>query len=114
MTLGTDDKVRTEEVKFYVVDLESPYNANLGMPFHAAFDIVVSMSHQRVKFNTCQGIGMTKSDPKVVFDRMITIRRNKYGDVENSECMEIRMIMTISDNSSLDVEMGQPGVESSK
>lgn len=54
-----------------------------------------------------------KSDPKVVFDRMITIRRNKYGDVENSECMEIRMIMTISDNSSLDVEMSQPGVESS-
>lgn len=65
MTLGTDDKVRTEEVKFYVVDLESPYNAILGMPFHAAFDIMVSVSHQRAKFNTCQGIGMIKVIPRL-------------------------------------------------
>lgn len=54
VTLGTNDKVRTKEIKFYVVDLESPYNAILGMPYHATFDIVVSMSHQRAKFNRCQ------------------------------------------------------------
>lgn len=69
--LGTDDKVRTEEVKFYVVDQQSPYNAILVVSCHVAFDMVVCMSHQRAKFNTCQGIGMIKSDPKVIFVRMV-------------------------------------------
>lgn len=45
---------------------------------------------------------------------MIIIWRNKYGDVESSECTEIRMIMAIFDNFSFDVEMGQPRVECSE
>lgn len=47
--LGTDDKVRTEEVKFYVVDLQSPYNAILGMSCHVAFDITKGRNSTHAK-----------------------------------------------------------------
>lgn len=37
VTLGTDDNTQSEELKFYVVDIDSPYNAILGIPTNAAF-----------------------------------------------------------------------------
>lgn len=48
VTLGTDEKRRTEEIKFYVVDIDSPYNAIHGTPSHIAFDLIISMSHQLI------------------------------------------------------------------
>lgn len=49
VTLGTNEKRRTEEIKFYVVDIDSPYNAIDGIPSHTAFDLIIYMSHQLVK-----------------------------------------------------------------
>lgn len=56
ITLCTDDKIRIEEIKFYVVDIDSPYNVILGIPSYVAFDLIISMSHQQVKFTTGQGV----------------------------------------------------------
>lgn len=52
VTLGLDTYTREEEIKFYVVDINSPYNAILGTPAHADFELIVSMSHQQVRFTT--------------------------------------------------------------
>lgn len=46
VTLGADDWTRTEEIKFYVVDIDSPYNAILGTSVHVAFDLIISTSDQ--------------------------------------------------------------------
>lgn len=50
VTLGTDDCTHKEELKFYVVDIDSPYNAILGTQANAAFELVIFMSHQQVCF----------------------------------------------------------------
>lgn len=39
VTLGSDTHLWKEEIKFYVVDIDSPYNAILGTPTHATFDL---------------------------------------------------------------------------
>lgn len=44
VTLGCEEKILTEEIKFYLVDVGSPYNVILGTPFHTVFDLVISMS----------------------------------------------------------------------
>lgn len=75
VTLGTEDRTRTEEVKFYMVDLDSAYNAILGTPAHASFDLVISMSHQRVKFYIANGVGCVKSSPKTLFDFQMTSKK---------------------------------------
>lgn len=46
VTLNTDDKERSEEIKFYVVDIDSPYNAILGTSASTSFELIISMSHQ--------------------------------------------------------------------
>lgn len=63
VTLWTNERTRTKEIKFYVIDIESPYNPVLGMPFYAAFELVMSMSHQQIKFTTGKGVGFIKSSP---------------------------------------------------
>lgn len=55
---------RSEELKFYVVDFDSPYNVILGTPTNATFELVISVSHQQVRFSTKIGVGCVKSDPK--------------------------------------------------
>lgn len=97
VTMGVDEKTRTEEVKFYIVDIDSPYNAILEMPCHIAFDMVVSMSHQRAKFITGHGIRVIKSYPKAVYDRMMMIQRNKYDKQEGQDFIDIGMIRAVHD-----------------
>lgn len=70
VTLGEGDRARTEVIKFYVVDLESPYNIIVGTLFHVAFDLVISTSHQQVKFNTSRGVGLVKSSPGVYWVKL--------------------------------------------
>lgn len=53
VTLGTGSVSRTEQVEFYVVDVQSVYNVIMGTPAQVAFDMVISIPHQRVKFPTC-------------------------------------------------------------
>lgn len=64
--MGSDDKIKIEEIKFYVVDIESPSNTIM---------------------------------------RMIVIRRNKYGDSERNERMDIKMIRAIHGHSNSKVEI---------
>lgn len=64
MTLGTGPTSRTEEVEFYVVNVQYVYNAILKTPAQASFDVVISVPHQRVKFPTKQRIGMEISHLK--------------------------------------------------
>lgn len=62
--LGSDTCTREEEIKFYVVDIDSPYNGILGTPNNATFELVVSTSHQQVQLATKNGVGFVKSSPK--------------------------------------------------
>lgn len=45
VTLGLGSTFWIEELQFYVVDIQSVYNAILGTPTQASFDIVVSVPH---------------------------------------------------------------------
>lgn len=71
------------------------------MPCHAAFDMVVSMLHQRAKFITRHCIGVIKSDLKVVYDWMMMIRQNKYGEQEGRDLMDIGTIRAVNDHPTL-------------
>lgn len=56
VTMGTGSILRTEELQFYVVDIQSAYNAILGTPAQASFDMVVSIPHQLIKFSLPPGL----------------------------------------------------------
>lgn len=71
VTLGADERTRTEEIKFYLVDIDSPYNAILRTPAHAGFNLIVSMSQQQVKFTTGNGVGFFRSSPKNLLGYMM-------------------------------------------
>ncbi|KAK1390010.1 hypothetical protein POM88_018188 [Heracleum sosnowskyi] len=49
-------------VKFYVVRVESPYNAILGRPALTSFQAVSSIPHLKLKFPTEHGIGEMRGD----------------------------------------------------
>ncbi|XP_074374074.1 uncharacterized protein LOC141714454 [Apium graveolens] len=51
-------------VKFYVVRIESPYNAIFGRPFLSAFEAVESIPHLKLKFPTEKGVGEMRGDQK--------------------------------------------------
>lgn len=64
VTLGSSTHASQELVKFHVVDVELTYNAILGVPLQVAFDMVVSLPHQQVKFPTLTGVVEVRSDPR--------------------------------------------------
>ncbi|XP_074376860.1 uncharacterized protein LOC141718376 [Apium graveolens] len=51
-------------VKFYVVRIESPYNAIFGRPFLSTFEAVESIPHLKLKFPTKKGVGEMRGDQK--------------------------------------------------
>ncbi|XP_074323291.1 uncharacterized protein LOC141660225 [Apium graveolens] len=51
-------------VKFYVVRIESPYNAIFGRPFLSIFEAVESIPHLKLKFPTEKGVGEMRGDQK--------------------------------------------------
>ncbi|XP_074378284.1 uncharacterized protein LOC141719807 [Apium graveolens] len=51
-------------VKFYVVRIESPYNAIFGRPFLSTFEAVESIPHLKLKFPTEKGVGEMRGDQK--------------------------------------------------
>lgn len=57
VTLGTGLLNRTEEVEFYVVDVQSVYNTIMGTSTQASFDVVISIPYQRVKFQPKRELG---------------------------------------------------------
>lgn len=55
VTFGVGSLSRSEEVEFYVVDVQSVYNAILGTPAEVVSDMVISVPHQLVKFPIGRG-----------------------------------------------------------
>ncbi|XP_074347497.1 uncharacterized protein LOC141686357 [Apium graveolens] len=53
-----------KSVKFYVVRIESPYNAIFGRPFLSTFEAVKSIPHLKLKFPTKKGVGEMRGDQK--------------------------------------------------
>ncbi|XP_074347459.1 uncharacterized protein LOC141686317 [Apium graveolens] len=51
-------------VKFYVVRIESPYNAILGRSFMSTFEAVESIPHLKLKFPTEKGVGEMRGNQK--------------------------------------------------
>ncbi|XP_074378249.1 uncharacterized protein LOC141719776 [Apium graveolens] len=51
-------------VKFYVVQIESLYNAIFGRPFLSTFEAVESIPHLKLKFPTEKGVGEMRGDQK--------------------------------------------------
>ncbi|XP_074323187.1 uncharacterized protein LOC141660122 [Apium graveolens] len=51
-------------VKFYVVRIESPYNAIFERPFMSTFEAVESIPHLKLKFQTEKGVGEMRGDQK--------------------------------------------------
>lgn len=92
VTLGSDNCTREEELKFCVIDIDSPYNAILGTSAYAALELVVSMSHKQVRFTTKNGEGFVKSRPKSLLGYMIKSRK---GLDEVSKTSKNKSILTI-------------------
>lgn len=46
VTLGTSLSSQTEEVEFYVVDVQLVYDTIMSTPPQAAFDVAISIPHQ--------------------------------------------------------------------
>lgn len=92
VTLGSDNCTQEEELKFYVIDIDSPYNAILGTSAYAAFGLVVSMSHQQVRFTTKNWVGFVKSSPKSLLGYMMKSRK-QLGEV--SKTSKNKSILTI-------------------
>lgn len=78
VTLGVGSLSRTEQIKFYVVDVQSIYNTIIGTLAQAAFDMVILVPHQRVKFLTHKGIRVELSNPKGILDYLV---RNKKASI---------------------------------
>lgn len=71
VTLGFEACSREEEVKFYVVDVDSPYNDILGTLAHSAFELIILTLHQQVRFATRNRIGLVKSIPKSLLAHLV-------------------------------------------
>lgn len=77
VTLRSDTCTQEEEIKFYVVDIHSPYNAILGTLAHAAFELIISTSHQQVKFATKNCLGFVKSSCKSLLGYIMRSRKQQ-------------------------------------
>lgn len=62
MLLGKIPYIAEKQVKFYVVQVESPYNAILGRPLPAIFQAVTSIPHLKLKFLIRKGVGEMRGD----------------------------------------------------
>lgn len=77
VTLGSYACSREAEVKFYVVDVDFPYNAILGTPTHSTFELSYQLSTNRFQFATRDGIGCVKSNPKSLLTHIFKSRKQR-------------------------------------
>ncbi|XP_074346268.1 uncharacterized protein LOC141685042 [Apium graveolens] len=66
-------------VKFYVVQIESLYNAILGRSFLSTFEAVESIPHLKLKFPTEKGVGEMMGDQKTARIIMLEDFRKRLG-----------------------------------
>ncbi|XP_063949875.1 uncharacterized protein LOC135152721 [Daucus carota subsp. sativus] len=64
LLLGKSPYTVEKQVKFYVVRVESPFNAILGRPVLTAFEAIASIPHLKLKFPTEEGVGEMRGDQK--------------------------------------------------
>lgn len=95
ITLGSNSCTQEEELMFYVDDIDLPYNVILGTLACEAFELVVSMSHQQVRFTTKNRVGFVKSNPKILLGYMM--KSKKYLD-DGSRTNEIESILTTKES----------------
>lgn len=86
-------------MEFYVVDMQLVYNAIMGTPAQAAFEVVILILHKRVKFPTKKGIGMEVSNPKGMLDYLVrnkkTVLSTKINDSPTSVWAHLEMLKNI-------------------
>lgn len=80
-----------EEFQFNVVDIQSAYNAILGTPAEASFNMVVSVPHQRIKFLTTTGVEIMTNSPRSMYDYLMKKRRLTLEHVGTSST-EVKMV----------------------
>ncbi|XP_074356214.1 uncharacterized protein LOC141695909 [Apium graveolens] len=51
-----------KQVKFYVVQIESPYKAIMGRSFPSTFEVIKSIPHLKLKFLKEKGVGEMRGD----------------------------------------------------
>lgn len=75
------------QVKFFVVRVESPYNAILDRLAMAQFQVVGSIPHLELKFPTEKEIGEMRGDEKnariIVLDDLV--KDQEYTETENGK-----------------------------
>ncbi|XP_063941458.1 uncharacterized protein LOC135149627 [Daucus carota subsp. sativus] len=64
LLLGKSPYTVEKQVKFYVVRVESPFNAILGRPVLTAFEAIASIPHLKLKFPTEKGMWEMRGDQK--------------------------------------------------
>ena len=77
VTIGEKPLQKTEKVTFMVIDLQSQYNAILGLTAQAALGIVASVPHQKIKFSTPKGIACIKNKPEKFLRTLEKERKKK-------------------------------------
>lgn len=96
---------------FYVVDVQSVYNAILGTSAQAVFDAVTSVPHQRVKFPTQKGIGVEFSNSKGVLDYLVKYRK---ANPETEPTQSQVAMMCKVEHTSTSVEILEGGMDHQK
>lgn len=66
VTFGTVPQQVYMNIKFFVVHVDSAYNAILGWPTLTALHAVTSIPHFKVKFPILNGVGKVKGDLDIV------------------------------------------------
>ena len=65
-----------------VIDLQSQYNAILGLTAQSSLGIVASVPHQKIKFNTPKGVACIKNEPEKFLKAVGEERKKKKAAAE--------------------------------
>ncbi|KAL0406547.1 UNVERIFIED_CONTAM: Retrovirus-related Pol polyprotein from transposon gypsy [Sesamum latifolium] len=87
VSMGEEPRRRTAMVKFLVVDIPFAYNVILGRPALNLFRVVVSTYHQKMKFQTRNGVGEVSCDTKEK-KRSFGVERNRIIEEEVNKLKE--------------------------
>ncbi|XP_074337104.1 uncharacterized protein LOC141674282 [Apium graveolens] len=79
-------------VNFYVVRIESPYNAIFGRPFLSTFEAVKSIPRLKLKFPIKKGVGEMRGDQKTVRIIMLEDLEKDQEYEQSDETGKIKMV----------------------
>lgn len=79
VTLGSNSCTREEELKFYIVDIDSSYNAILGTPTHRLYVPPTGENYYK------KHSGIRKKSPKSLLGYMMKSRKHLNDECRTSE-----------------------------